>query len=86
MAHLTVEVLAMRTHSHFGGPPAHYETWEYAGTADDALAQLDATYDAWAAGVTVARRRRGSPARAARPRVRSRRTRWPLWSSTSTAS
>jgi hypothetical protein len=51
LAHQTVECLAMRTASHVDGPAAHYETWEYAGTADEALAQLDTAYDAWAAGV-----------------------------------
>ncbi len=51
MAHLTVEVLAMRTASHFGGPPADYVTWTYAETADDALARLDEQYAAWSAGV-----------------------------------
>jgi hypothetical protein len=51
IAHMTVEVLAMRTASHFGGPRAHYDTWEYAGTADEALSRLDAAYDAWSAGV-----------------------------------
>jgi DinB superfamily len=52
-AHLIVEVLAMRTASHFGGPPADYDTWEYAGTADGALAQLDEQYAAWSAGVAA---------------------------------
>jgi hypothetical protein len=51
IAHMTVEVLAMRSASHFDGPPAHYDTWEYAGTADEALAGLDAAYDVWFAGV-----------------------------------
>ena len=51
LAHMTVEVLAMRNASHFGAPPAHYETWEYAGTADGALAQLDEEYDRWCTGV-----------------------------------
>jgi hypothetical protein len=43
--------LAVRTASHFGGSPADYDTWVYAATADEALAQLDAAYDAWSAGV-----------------------------------
>jgi hypothetical protein len=51
MAHLTVECLSMRTMNHFGGPAAHWETWEYTDHADQALAQLDAAYDAWSAGV-----------------------------------
>jgi hypothetical protein len=46
-----VGCLAARTASHFGGPPAGYGSWEYAGTAAGALAQLDAAYDAWAGGV-----------------------------------
>ncbi|MBO0845333.1 MAG: DinB family protein [Nocardioides sp.] len=51
IAHITVECLAMRTASHFGGPPAHYETWEYAATAGEGLAGLDTAYAAWTAGV-----------------------------------
>ncbi len=53
IAHLTVECLAMRTASHFGGPPADYATWAYAATADEALTRLDTTYDAWTAGVAA---------------------------------
>jgi hypothetical protein len=53
LAHMTVECLAMRTANHFDGPAAHYETWEHAGTAVEALAQLDSAYDAWTAGVTA---------------------------------
>jgi hypothetical protein len=48
---MTVECLAMRTASHFAGASAHGETWEYTDRADQALAQLDAAYDAWNAGV-----------------------------------
>jgi hypothetical protein len=51
LAHITVDVLAMRVADHFGGPAAHYESWEYAGTAAEALGQLDAQYGAWLAGV-----------------------------------
>lgn len=51
LAHLIVGVLAVRNASHFGGPPADYMSWEYAGSARDALAQLDSAYDAWIAGV-----------------------------------
>jgi hypothetical protein len=51
IAHITVACLAMRTASHFGGPPASYETWEYAAGAGEALAELDAAYDRWSAGV-----------------------------------
>lgn len=51
LAHVIVGVLGERAHSHFGGPPAEYATWEYAGTAAEALAQLDAAYAAWSSGV-----------------------------------
>ena len=51
LGHVVVGVLAMRNASHFGGPPADYESWDYAATADEALAQLDAAYAAWTAGV-----------------------------------
>jgi hypothetical protein len=51
IAHVTVGCLAMRTASHFGGPATDYGSWTYAATATDALAQLDAAYDAWTAGV-----------------------------------
>lgn len=51
LGHVIVGVLAARTHSHFGGAPADYFTWEYAGTADEALHQLDAAYAEWIAGV-----------------------------------
>lgn len=44
-------VLAERVHSHFGGPPASYATWEYAATAAEALGQLDEQHAAWVAGV-----------------------------------
>jgi hypothetical protein len=52
IAHVVVGCLAMRTASHFGGTPAGYATWTFAGTADEALEQLDTAYDAWVAGVT----------------------------------
>jgi DinB superfamily len=51
LAHIIVPVLAARTASHFGGPPADWQTFEYAGTATGALAQLDAAYAAWIGGV-----------------------------------
>ena len=51
LAHVIVGVLAVRTHSHFGGPPAAYETWTYAGDAATALHQLDDAYAGWASGV-----------------------------------
>jgi len=51
LAHITRSCLAVRTASHFGGPPAEPETWVFSPTADAALAQMDAAYDAWSAGV-----------------------------------
>jgi hypothetical protein len=51
IGHLVVGVLGARNHSHFGGPPADYMSWDYAATADDALVQLDQTYAGWVAGV-----------------------------------
>ena len=51
LAHLTVGVFGARAASHFGGPPYDYMTYDYPGTADAALANLDATYGAWREGV-----------------------------------
>lgn len=51
LAHVVVGVFGARTHAHFGGPPADYGTWPYAGTAAEALAQLDAAYQGWIMGV-----------------------------------
>lgn len=51
LGHVIVGVLAMRVGNHFGGPQTDYFRWEYAGTAAEALAQLDAQYDAWVTGV-----------------------------------
>src|SRR6185436_2248593 len=39
LAHIIVGVLAVRNHSHFGGPPASYENWSYATDAITALRQ-----------------------------------------------
>ncbi len=51
LGHVIVGVLAMRNASHFGRASVGYEDFEYAGTADGALAQLDAEYAAWIDGV-----------------------------------
>jgi len=52
MAHVMVGCLGQRTASHFGGPPmASYNDVTFAGTATEALAQLDETYARWIAGV-----------------------------------
>jgi DinB superfamily len=51
LAHVIVGVLAMRNHSHFGGPPADYQSWPYATDAATALDQLDDAYGRWIDGV-----------------------------------
>jgi DinB family protein len=51
LAHITVGIFGARAASHFGGPPYDYETYDYPGTADGALADLDATYARWRDGV-----------------------------------
>ena len=51
LAHVIVGVLAMRSHSHFGGPPADYQSWPYATDAVTALGQLDDAYRCWIDGV-----------------------------------
>jgi hypothetical protein len=51
LAHLIVGVFGSRVASHFGGPPLDYMTFHYAGTAAQALRQLDDVYAAWVAGV-----------------------------------
>ena|SRR5579859_1851742 len=51
LAHMIVGVFGVRYGSHFGGPPADYQTFEYAGTAAGALAQLDEVYAGWLKGV-----------------------------------
>ena len=53
IAHVTVEVLAMRSASHLGGPAASYEDWTYAATADEALARLDEEHERWRAGIAA---------------------------------
>ena len=51
LAHIIVGCFGMRVASHFGGPVLDYATFPYAATAREALAQLDAGYAAWLAGV-----------------------------------
>ncbi len=51
LGHVIVGVLAMRNASHFGRAPTDYHSFEYAETAAGALAQLDAEYATWRAGV-----------------------------------
>ncbi len=51
LGHVIVGVLGMRSAAHFGGPPLAYESFGYAGSAEEALAQLDTQYHAWKDGV-----------------------------------
>jgi hypothetical protein len=51
LGHVIVGVLGMRAASHFGGPAMDYLSFDYAGTADGALAQLDEAYGHWITGV-----------------------------------
>ena len=51
LVHLIVGVFGMRNASHFDGPPLDYFTYEHPGTATTALADLDAAYARWVAGV-----------------------------------
>ena len=51
LAHFIVGCLGMRNASHFGGPAMHWDTYSYAGTAAEALDQLDASYEVWIKGV-----------------------------------
>lgn len=51
LGHVIVGVLAVRNHAHHGGPPADYMSWDYAATAAEALAQFDAEYERWIAGI-----------------------------------
>jgi hypothetical protein len=50
LAHLIVG-FATDNASHFGGPPAKGSTFHYAGTADEALRQLDDAHATWVDGV-----------------------------------
>jgi hypothetical protein len=49
LTHITVGCFGQRAASHFGGPAVGYD--DCPGTADDALARLDAAYDRWMTGV-----------------------------------
>jgi hypothetical protein len=51
LAHMTVGVFGARNASHFEGPAMSWRDFDYAGTANDALAQLDDVYFAWIKGV-----------------------------------
>ena len=53
IAHLLVGIFADRNARHFGAPEVSYERYEYPGTAAQALAELDAGYATWVAGVSA---------------------------------
>jgi hypothetical protein len=53
IGHIIVGCLAMRTASHFGRQPADYQSWPYAGSADEALRQLDEEYAVWREAVSA---------------------------------
>jgi hypothetical protein len=51
LAHVIVGVFGMRAANHFGASPVSFDDFPYAGTADQALDQLDETYHSWRDGV-----------------------------------
>ena len=51
LGHIIVGLLAVRSHDHLGGPSANYMSWDYAATAEEALAQFDTEYERWISGV-----------------------------------
>jgi hypothetical protein len=51
LGHVIVGVLGARVAAHFDGPPVDYMTFAYAGSAAEALDQLDRHYAAWNRGV-----------------------------------
>lgn len=51
LGHVNCGVLAMRNASHFGREATDYMSYDYAASADEALAQLDREYATWLAGV-----------------------------------
>jgi hypothetical protein len=51
LCHIAGPVLGMRVSNHFGDGTWDVELVDWPGTADDALALLDDTYDAWRGGI-----------------------------------
>lgn len=51
LSHILVGVLGARIASHFGGEPHDYATYNYPGTAAEALRRLDVLYGQWLDGV-----------------------------------
>jgi len=52
LGHL-ITVFGSRNADHFGGPPIFQQSHRYAGTAAEAMAQLDAGHELWKAGVAA---------------------------------
>ena len=52
LGHIIVGVFGARLQNHFDGFEADYMTWPYAGTATEALAQLDQCYEQWVDGIS----------------------------------
>jgi len=53
LGHVIVGVLAMRNSTHFGREDTDYESFAYAGTAAEALRQLDQEYATWMRGLSA---------------------------------
>src|SRR5260370_2094198 len=51
LAHLIIGVFGVRNAAHFDGPAVDYHSFEYAGTAEQALVQFDDGYERWTKGV-----------------------------------
>ncbi|MFJ9177250.1 DinB family protein [Streptomyces sp. NPDC102360] len=51
LGHILVGVLGARNASHFGAEPVDYMSYDYPGTAAEALDRLDAAYAQWITGV-----------------------------------
>jgi hypothetical protein len=51
LGHMIVAVLGERVHSHFAGPAIAHDTFAFAGTATEALSQIDSSYADWITGV-----------------------------------
>jgi hypothetical protein len=51
LAHIIVGLFGFRNAAHFGAAPADWGSWVYAGTATEALRQLDEQHAAWIKGV-----------------------------------
>jgi DinB superfamily len=51
ISHLIVGIFGDRNARYFGGPPVSYESYDYPGTADQALAELDQHYRRWIDGI-----------------------------------